>query len=281
MSALFTNVPLKETIDILVDKAFEDDWFNKTHGMQLQKHQLTDLLEIATTNQLFQFNGELYEQTDGVAMGSPLGPLLANVFMSHIENQLEQMSMIPSFYRNYVDDTLVSMPNTESATDFLQVLNNVHPSLSFTMELEHVGSIPFLGTVLTRCDDTLTTEVYRNPTDTGLLLHFQSHVDSRYKKGLVNTMVNRAYRLSYTKEGFAKECNKLRTMFSKLHYPKRLVDSSINKFSQEPDKEIHPLPSADPSVYIVLPFKDQRSFFSNIIYSLHTLYSSLFNLIMA
>ena len=103
------------------------------------------------------------------------------------------------------------------------------------------------------------TEVYRKPTDTGLLLHFQSHVDSRYKKGLVNTMVNRAYRLSSTKEGFAKECNKLRTMFSKLRYPKTLVDSSINKFRQEPDKEIHTVPSADPSVYIVLPFKDKRS----------------------
>ena len=83
MSALFTNVPLKETIGILVDKAFDNDWFNETHSMQLQKHQLTELLEIAASNQLFQFNGELYEQTDGVAMGSPLGPLLANVFMCH------------------------------------------------------------------------------------------------------------------------------------------------------------------------------------------------------
>ena len=121
------------------------------------------------------------------------------------------------------------------------------------------GSIPFLVTVLTRCDGTLTTEVYRKPTDTGLLLQFQGHVDSRYKKGLVNTMVNHAYRLSSTKGGFAKECNKLRTMISKLRYPKTLVDSSINKFRQEPDKEIHAVPSADPSVYIVLPFKDQRS----------------------
>ena len=69
--------------------------------------------------------------------------------MCHIENQLEQKSMILSFYRRYVDDILVTMPNTESATGFLQVLNNVSPSLSFTMELEHDGSIPFLGTVLT------------------------------------------------------------------------------------------------------------------------------------
>ena len=147
-------------------------------------------------------------------MGSPLGPLLANVLMCHLANQLGQKSMIPSFYRRYVDDTLVTMPNTESATDFLQLLNSVHPSLSFTMELEHDGSIPFLGTVLTRCGGTLTTDVCRKPTHKGLLLHFQSHVDSRFKKGLVDTMVNRAYRLSSTKEGFAKEWNKLRTIFS-------------------------------------------------------------------
>lgn len=58
VSALFTNVPLMKTINIVVDKAFEDDWFNETHSMQLQKHQLTELLKIATSNQLFQFNGE-------------------------------------------------------------------------------------------------------------------------------------------------------------------------------------------------------------------------------
>ena len=87
--------------------------------MQLQKHQLTDLLEIATTNQLFKFDGELYEQTDGVAMESSLEALLANVFMCHIEYQLEKKSTIRSFYRRYVDDTLVTILNTESATDFL------------------------------------------------------------------------------------------------------------------------------------------------------------------
>ena len=75
VTALFTNVPLNETIDILVEKAFPDDWFNQTYDLNLQKCQLTKLLEIATTNQLFQFNGQLYKQIDGVAMGSPLGPL--------------------------------------------------------------------------------------------------------------------------------------------------------------------------------------------------------------
>ena len=44
--------------------------FNKTSGLNLQKDQLVKLHEIATTSQLFQFNGKLYEQTDGVAVGS-------------------------------------------------------------------------------------------------------------------------------------------------------------------------------------------------------------------
>ena len=68
VTALFTNVPLSETIDILVNKAFTNDWFNQTYDLNLEKEELTQLLEVATTNQLFQFDGQLYEQTDGVAM---------------------------------------------------------------------------------------------------------------------------------------------------------------------------------------------------------------------
>ena len=181
-------------------------------------------------------------------MGLPLSPLLANAFMCYIENQLEQNNMIPSFYRRHVDDTLVKMPNAESATDFLQVLNRVHPSLSFTMELEHEGSIPFLSTVVTRCGNTLKTEVYRKPTDTGLLYHFQSYVDNRYKKGLANTMVDLAYRLSSTEKGFTIECDKLRTTFSKLHYPNTLVNSTIRRFMQETDRAPHVVTSSEPSV---------------------------------
>ena len=54
-----------------------------------------ELLNAANKNQLFQFNGNLYEQTDGVAMGSPLGPLLANVFMYFIEDKLNQDGKLP------------------------------------------------------------------------------------------------------------------------------------------------------------------------------------------
>jgi len=82
---------------------------------------LVDLLRASTEDQLFQFNGQLYEQIDGVAMGSPLGPLLANVFMGSIEDTLEREGKMPPFYKRYVDDTLTIMPDTTSAVTFLQV----------------------------------------------------------------------------------------------------------------------------------------------------------------
>ena len=75
VTSLFTNVPVDETIQILAEKAFKDDWFkHNQHNLNITKSDLVELLNIATKNQLFQFEGSLYEQIDGVAMGSPLGP---------------------------------------------------------------------------------------------------------------------------------------------------------------------------------------------------------------
>lgn len=56
--------------------------------MNISKDDLTELLNLATKDQLFQFHGILCEQIDGVAMGSPLGPLMANAFMCSIEENV-------------------------------------------------------------------------------------------------------------------------------------------------------------------------------------------------
>ena len=124
-------VPLDETIDILAHKAFENNWFNDTYGLNLTRTDLIDLLYVATKGQLFQFDGALYEQTEGVAMGSPLGPLLANVFMCSIEGSLKSQGKLPDFYRRYVDDTLVKMPDLAAATAFLDTLNHAHSAFHY------------------------------------------------------------------------------------------------------------------------------------------------------
>ncbi|KXJ18274.1 hypothetical protein AC249_AIPGENE15544 [Exaiptasia diaphana] len=145
VTSLFTNVPLDKTISLLVDKAFHNNWFNLEYDLNITKQDLTDLLNAATKDQLFQFDGVLYEQFDGVAMGSPLGPLLANVFMCSIEEQLEHDGNMPSYYRRYVDDTLTIMPDVNSANVFLKLLNERYKPLEFTIEFENQHVLPFVG----------------------------------------------------------------------------------------------------------------------------------------
>ena len=74
---LFTNVPLNETIDIILTKVYDE---NKKET-NIPKSILKELLHLCTKHVHFKFNNEIYIQCDGVAMGSPLGSLLANIFM--------------------------------------------------------------------------------------------------------------------------------------------------------------------------------------------------------
>ena len=90
----------------------------------------------------------LSKLNDGVAMGSPLGPLMANAFLCSIEEKLERENMLPGFYKRYVDDTLATMPNVPAATAFLSTLNECHPSIQFTMEIAESNKLPFLGMMI-------------------------------------------------------------------------------------------------------------------------------------
>ena len=145
VSALFTKVPLEETIQILANKAFTRNWFNETHNVNITQDDLVELLRVATKHQLFQFNGSLYElQIDGVAMKSPLGPLMANTFMCSIEEELESEDKLPSFYKRYVDDTLAAVKDIATAMAFLTTLNEAYPEVSFTMEVANNNKLPFI-----------------------------------------------------------------------------------------------------------------------------------------
>ena len=68
-------------------------------------------------------------------MGSPLGSLMANAFLSSLEKKLERDNKLPNLYRRCVDDTITAMPDVAGAESFLSTLNECHPSVSFTMEL--------------------------------------------------------------------------------------------------------------------------------------------------
>jgi hypothetical protein len=104
------------------------------------------LFQHTLTSTYFCFDGQYYEQTDGVAMGSPLSPVIAKFFMEDIEKKaVEQSTHKPTCWYRYVDDTLVIWPHGhDKITEFLNHLNGLHKKIQFNMETEKDGHLPFL-----------------------------------------------------------------------------------------------------------------------------------------
>ena len=144
------------------------------------------MLELCVTQTLFIFNGQVYKQIDGVSMGSPLGPVLANIFLCHPEETfMLKHCHFPQFYRRYVDDTFAVFPCKQTALRFFNYVNEIHGNIKFTMEEEKDNSLQFLDTLVLKRDDIFDLDMFHKTTATGLYLGWSSLVPRVYKTGLI------------------------------------------------------------------------------------------------
>ena len=82
VTSLFTNLPFQEIVDIAISLIF-----NHNSNLEITKKDLKKLFLFATSQTHFIFNSKFYNQIDGVAMGSPLAPVLANIFMGFYKSK--------------------------------------------------------------------------------------------------------------------------------------------------------------------------------------------------
>ena len=82
MTSFFINIPLQETIDIAINLIF-----NHNPNLNKTRKELKKVFLFVTSQTHFIFNSKFYNQIDGVAMGFPLIPVLANIFMGFHESK--------------------------------------------------------------------------------------------------------------------------------------------------------------------------------------------------
>jgi len=203
--SLFTNVPLNDTIDIVANFIYSD---NQTSHPQIQKNAFIKLLKDATQG-MFLYNNKLYQQIDGVAMGSPLGPTLASFFLANMENKIFKTlhDFYPKLYLRYIDDIFVVFEDESSCTSFLNLLNAQHKNVKFTVE-HSSNTLSFLDVEIKINDQGVGTWIWRKPTNTGLLLNFKALCPQKWKSGLVFGLLNRAKMICSTVGFFDKIAKK-------------------------------------------------------------------------
>ena len=130
VESLFTNVPVDRTISFILEEIYPEDSHPK---IDIPKAALKSLLELCTKEAPFVSpDGKIYQQIDGVAMGSPLGVLFANFFMGRVERDVFSSLQKPTIYARYVDDIFVSAKDEDEIQHLRQCLQE-HSGLNLTV----------------------------------------------------------------------------------------------------------------------------------------------------
>ncbi|XP_068690277.1 uncharacterized protein [Montipora foliosa] len=206
VESLFTNVPIDAAVQTALQKLEDDP--SLADRTTLTPAQIADLLNFVLRSTYFQYNGSIYEQLEGAAMGSPVSAVIANLYMESSEQQATSTSAYkPRIWKRYVDDTFTIL-DRGNVDSFLQHLNNQQPSIRFTMETENDYKLAFLDTAVSRePGGRLTTSGNRKPTHSDQYVAYDSHHPQSVKRGIVKCLYERAKRLVTKHYVISKERN--------------------------------------------------------------------------
>ena len=154
VSSLYTNIIHEEGLQTMQDWMLQNninhnttEFIKKKIGYLVLKHNY------------FEFNGQLFLQQQGTAIGTRMAPNYAIIFMHKIETELLQKSPLqPTFFKRFIDDIFLIWPHGEEELQkFLEMINNHHKMIKFTEE-HSTKEIAFLDTLVCKENGKLLTD---------------------------------------------------------------------------------------------------------------------------
>ena len=226
--SLFTNVPLKRTLNLILDRVYKDKLIQTT----MKKPTLKKLLLDTCTKTAFSFNGQLYEQTDGVSMGGSLGPLLANIIMVELEAKVIRPLIDDGtikFYTRFVDDTLLLI-REEDIERVKEQLERFDSNLKFTYDKFENGNPHFLDIEIT----STGLKIYRKDTFTGHYTDFKSFVPWNYRISWIRSLVYRTKCLC-DRDHFKQGILDIKKFASWNGFPRNVRNRLVDRFVKSSD----------------------------------------------
>ena len=237
IKSMYTYIPFDKSFSILSKKLEErkNEIEELPSGIELET--ILNLVKITSryTN-YFKFRDNFYHQIRGLAMGGPLSPLLANIYVEYVENlAIETYFLKPKFWGRYMDDILVIWNYGESEIEgFLEHLNNLGGELIFTIEKETENKLPFLDILIHRNNNELAFSIYRKPTSNNRYLSFTSNHPIQVKRGVVISLVDRVLKLA-SPEYISNELIFIKDILVGNGYPENMISQIIEKRKKKVD----------------------------------------------
>ena len=219
VKALFTSVPIQPAINIIKKLLNEDEQLQQRTSMTV--NNITCLLEFCLKSTYFTFQGKHYEQLEEAAMGSPIRPIVANLYMENFEVEtINTAPHNPYLWKRYVDDTCTVIKSSYRS-EFLEHSNSINEHIQFTSEDQREDeSMPFFDILIIPNEDgSLSTTVYRKPTHTDLYLQWDSHHTIPCKYSVIGTLHHRAQTICSNPRLLQQEEDNLHRALTKCKYP--------------------------------------------------------------
>ena len=220
VTSLFTNVPTDDVIDFISRKVD-----NREISLPIPKKPFIEFIKLCVDNNTFQYENNFFRQKFGIAMGSPLSPILANLYMEMFESELlPTISPAPVAWFRYVDDILAVWPDDLNFDEFFRKVNKLSPSIEFTTEWEVEGKIPFLDTQINRSPAGFNFSIYRKPTHSNQYIHWFSWHPDHVKRSSLFSLFLRAYRVC-DHPHLQPELDFIRKAFENSGFPRNVIES--------------------------------------------------------
>ena len=193
--SLFSHVPTTRAIQVTRDHLMNDP--SLPYRTLLTVYDICSLFQLCLEATYLAFKGKVYRQIHGMAMGSPVSVVVANLVMEDVEQEeLSTFHTPPWLWKRFIDDMCTALPSNP-VDSFHDHLNSIDPCIEFTIEWESDGQLPFLDILLNREEDgSISTSVYHKATHTDQHLCFHSHHPAAHKRAVVRTLMCRAEALS-------------------------------------------------------------------------------------
>lgn len=226
--SLFTSIPVSELMKYIESLLAN---FDTTLSAEI-----LSLLKVCIKQNYFGFNNVFYKQDDGLPMGSPLSPLLAEIYMDYFEQKIfnsnNTLTKNIKFWFRYVDDILCLWAGTSRQLDaFLNYINQINRKIKFTMEIENQSSINFLDLNISHKHNKFEFNIFRKPTQTNVIIPADSRHPENIKHAAFHSYIHRLINVPLSEANIQAELKYLRQVAKRNGYEPALIDKIYRKSS--------------------------------------------------